>query len=736
MGDRGPSAPGPADPAALAALVLDEEARRHAAHGRPERTYADEDLMVVGGDDVSLAGAFRQGGVSLLVALMAVAVVQSLDNVAMGVLAPDIQDSLGVSSAVLGAIGGASGVLFVMGGIPIAALADRRRRTPIAGACTLAYGLLSIATAAVGNAFGLFVARMGSGLAASHILPVHNSLLADAYPIKARGRIFSIYGLGLPIGQLVGPVTVGGIASLAGGVEGWRWAFVAVGVPAVGLALFVATRREPARGANEQIAVLGETIEVEHSPVPTSTSIAFARLSKIRTFRFMLIGIGALGFGLFSVPIFLNIFMEDTFGLSAFGRGIVGSLAVVPSLLALPFLGKLNDRLFRQSPPRSLLLCAGLISLFGVFVTVALFMPNRASFTAVFALATLCANAGFMLIGPIVAAVVPYRLRSQGYAMVGVYIFLTGAFLGSVLGGLLSDAWGVRTGLSLLCIPSAVIGGALLASGAAHIRGDIGQVMDELEEERAEAARVRDHDAEDHVLQVRNLDFSYGTVQVLFGVDLDVRRGEVLALLGTNGAGKSTLLRCICGLGVPSRGVVRLHGHTVTYAEPENRVRLGIVMMPGGNALWDPLTVEENLRLGAFVLRNDDDERQRRLDRVLALFPELRDRLDQPAGTLSGGQKQMVALAKSMLLEPEVLLIDELSLGLSPIAAQEVLAKLERLRDDGLTIVIVEQSVNVALSIADRAVFMEKGQVRFDGPAAELLERGDLLRAVFLGGDT
>ena len=164
-------------------------------------------------------------------------------------------------------------------------------------------------------------------------------------------------------------------------------------------------------------------------------------------------------------------------------------------------------------------------------------------------------------------------------------------------------------------------------------------------------------------------------------------------------------------------------------------MRLGIVMMPGGNALWDPLTVEENLRLGAFLLRNDDDERQRRLDRVLALFPELRDRLDQPAGTLSGGQKQMVALAKAMLLEPEVLLIDELSLGLSPIAAQQVLAKVEQLRDEGLTIVIVEQSVNVALSIADRAVFMEKGQVRFDGPAGELLERGDLLRAVFLGGD-
>ena len=150
---------------------------------------------------------------SLLVALMAVTVVQSLDNAALGVLAPDIQESLGVSSAVLGAIGGAAGVLFVMGAIPIAALADRRRRTTIAGVCTLAYGLLSIATAAVGNAFWLFAARMGSGLAASHILPVHNSLLADAYPIRARGRIYSIYGLGTPIGQLLGPVTVGAIAA-------------------------------------------------------------------------------------------------------------------------------------------------------------------------------------------------------------------------------------------------------------------------------------------------------------------------------------------------------------------------------------------------------------------------------------------------------------------------------------------------------------------------------------------
>ena len=205
--------------------------------------------------------------------------------------------------------------------------------------------------------------------------------------------------------------------------------------------------------------------------------------------------------------------------------------------------------------------------------------------------------------------------------------------------------------------------------------------MEELDEERAEAERCAATRAAFQVLQVRNLDFSYGAVQVLFGVDLDVRRGEVLALLGTNGAGKSALLRCICGLGVPAAAPCGCTA--VTYAEPEHRVRLGIVMMPGGNALWEPLSVEENLRLGAFVLRNDAGERQRRLDRGAALFPELRDLLEQRAGTLSGGQKQMVALAKAMLLEPEVLLIDELSLGLSPIAATHVLDKVEQLRREG-----------------------------------------------------
>jgi ABC-type branched-subunit amino acid transport system ATPase component len=207
----------------------------------------------------------------------------------------------------------------------------------------------------------------------------------------------------------------------------------------------------------------------------------------------------------------------------------------------------------------------------------------------------------------------------------------------------------------------------------------------------------------------------------------------VLALLGTNGAGKSTLLRAISGLGFADRGVVRLKGRTITFADPGTRVRLGVVQMPGGRSVFPSLSVAENLLAGAHSFVWDQPRVRARVDTVLALFPALADRLDQPAGTLSGGEQQMLGLASALLLEPKVLLIDELSLGLAPVIVQQLLEVVAQLRATGLTIVIVEQSINVALAVADRAVFMEKGQVRFEGPAADLLERDDLVRAVFLG---
>lgn len=235
-----------------------------------------------------------------------------------------------------------------------------------------------------------------------------------------------------------------------------------------------------------------------------------------------------------------------------------------------------------------------------------------------------------------------------------------------------------------------------------------------------------------NLLEVHGINFSYGQLQVLFDVDLSVREGEILALLGTNGAGKSTLLRAITGLGLPDSGTIRFAGEDITSAEAPERVRRGLVQVPGGRAIFPGLTVDENLRLGGYTLSNGVYAERR--DMVLELFPVLRDRLRQSADTMSGGERQMLALAKGLLLDPRCLCIDELSLGLAPVVVEQLIGVVSQLRDRGVTMVIVEQSVNVALALADRAVFMEKGHIRFEGPATQLLERGDLVRAVFLGG--
>lgn len=236
-------------------------------------------------------------------------------------------------------------------------------------------------------------------------------------------------------------------------------------------------------------------------------------------------------------------------------------------------------------------------------------------------------------------------------------------------------------------------------------------------------------------VEVRGLDFSYGQLQVLFDVDLTVARGEVLALLGTNGAGKSTVLANISGLLVPDRGQVLLDGEDVTHTGAEHRVRHGLVQVTGGKAVFPTMSVADNLKAGCYPLRRDRPTARHRLDNVLELFPILAERLTQQAGTLSGGEQQMLGLAKGLLLQPTLLLIDELSLGLAPVVVEQLLSVVETLRAQRVTMVLVEQSINVALSLADRAVFMEKGRIRFEGPAAALLERDDLARAVFLGNE-
>jgi branched-chain amino acid transport system ATP-binding protein len=236
------------------------------------------------------------------------------------------------------------------------------------------------------------------------------------------------------------------------------------------------------------------------------------------------------------------------------------------------------------------------------------------------------------------------------------------------------------------------------------------------------------------ILSCRGIDMAYGPVQILFGVDFDVQQGEIVALLGTNGAGKSTLLKGICGLVRPTAGTVEFNGEDVTKLSADVTTHRGISLMPGGKGVFPTLTVAENLRLASWLIRKDQDRVEAAKAEVEALFPILKSRTTQMAGNLSGGEQQMLALGGALMTQPELLMIDELSLGLAPTIVGQLLEVVREIHRRGTTIVIVEQSVNVALNLAQRAVFMEKGEVRFTGPTSELLDRPDILRSVFIAG--
>jgi len=260
-------------------------------------------------------------------------------------------------------------------------------------------------------------------------------------------------------------------------------------------------------------------------------------------------------------------------------------------------------------------------------------------------------------------------------------------------------------------------------------------VIEDVLERYAEGKR-RESGASIPALQIHNLDFYYGAHQVLSDINLEVAEGEMVALLGTNGAGKSTLLRAVAGLEHPHRGVIRLFGANCTYLEPQQVLGQRAVLLVGGKMTFPGLSVRDNLLIGEQSFRHERPRVRAAFDEAVALFPELAGRLDQPAGTLSGGEQQMLGLARVMMTRPRLLLVDELSLGLAPKTVEYLMGVVRRVHGEGTTVVLVEQSLNRAMSLASRAVFLERGEVRFDGPTVELAKRDDLLRPVFLvGGD-
>ncbi|WTW91958.1 ATP-binding protein [Streptomycetaceae bacterium NBC_01309] len=720
--------------AGLAAGLMDAEAER-ARQADREVLFADDLLPGVGGEQLTLRQGLAAGGSATFLTLTVLSTLDELETAALGVLAPDIRDTFGMSDGAIVFLSAASGAFLVLGALPMGWLADRYRRGRVAGWAGLAFAAFVFACGMVANVFLLFLARLGVGVAKSSTLPVHGSLNADTYPIGVRGRLAATSGIAGRLAAVLSPLAVGGIAALAGGDEGWRWAFFILGIPAGIVAILAFRLPEPPRGQHEMKAVLGEVIQ-QDKPMPISVEAAFARLLRIRTTKTVIMAFAAMGFGLFTGPVLTNLWMEDHFGLGTFERGVYGTIGGLGVLAVLPFVGPRYDRLFRADPARALRLVGLLILPVAALMPIQWYMPTAPAFVVVHMLPVILLSSAFAMVGPVMQSVTPYRLRGLGMALAAIYIFFIGATGGSLLSALFLDSYDARVAALLIGVPSTLVGGMMLIRSASFIRHDLSLVVHELREELEERDRQLDDPENIPVLQVNNVDFAYGNVQVLFGVGFEVRRGECLALLGTNGAGKSTILKAICGLGTPSRGVVRLHGKTITYVSPEQRGRYGIRLLPGGKGTFPGMTVADNLEMAGFQLHDKGaDFLSERRSYVLDVFPDLAARLGQRAGSMSGGQQQQLALAMVLMHDPEVLLIDELSLGLAPVVVQDLLAIIERLKADGMTMIIVEQSLNVALAIADRAVFLEKGQVRFTGDARELAERDDLARAVFLGKD-
>lgn len=235
------------------------------------------------------------------------------------------------------------------------------------------------------------------------------------------------------------------------------------------------------------------------------------------------------------------------------------------------------------------------------------------------------------------------------------------------------------------------------------------------------------------MLNVTNLNTSYGKIHAIRGINFNVQEGEIVSLIGANGAGKSTTLKTISGMLAPFAGSIEFEGEEIAGEPPHKVTAKGIIHVPEGRRIFSRMSVLENLEMGAY-LRNDKDGIAADLDHVCTLFPRLKERLTQKGGTLSGGEQQMLAMGRALMSKPRLLMLDEPSMGLAPVIVETIFETIEKLNKDGMTILLVEQNANVALSIADRGYVLETGEVKLTGTGRELLTN-EQVRKAYLGED-
>ena len=672
-----------------------------------------------------LSGITGGAPVYPLLILFGLNAVDELDRTAFGILLPNIRDHFHLDlQGALSIIALISGVALLLQ-VPIAHYADRAPRVRLALIGAVAWAMFSIGTGLAFSVWFLVCMRGGSGVGKAVVDPTHNSLIADYYAPEHRSKVYSFHRAANAVGSFVGPLFAGVIAYSFG----WRAPFFIYAIPTMVLVVLGVRMRDPNRGAQERRAMGASEEAIMTEEQPPSFGEAWRLCGRIESLRRIWWSLPFLAASLIGFASLGGLFYEQVFNLDERARGFVFASVEPFQLLGLIVGARVGTKYVARDPGKILRFLA-VLSFF------------NAGMFALFALSpwlwgTIVANAivtaVLAAIGPgiyaALALAIPPRARAFGFSIGSLWV-LPGLLVLPIIGGI-GDRYGIRGGM-LLMLPIFCIGGLIIASAGNVINEDIKQVW-QTAAARSEVAYDRLH-GKSKLLLVRGLNVSYGQVQVLFNIDLEIDEGEIVALLGTNGAGKSTLLKAISGTVEAERGAIIFDGVEMTHTPPAEIASRGVLQVPGGVGTFPSLTVAENLQTAGWLNRRHKEEIKEGVNRAYTLFPILSERRNEPAANLSGGQQQMLALSMAFISRPRLLMIDELSLGLAPVVVEQLLPVLRDLRERGTTIILVEQSVNVALTVAETVYFMEKGEIRFSGATTDLLNRPDLLRSVFLEG--
>jgi len=680
--------------------------------------------------------AVRRGGAYGLFALCALAAIHQLQVVAVLALGPEIGSTLGAGAGTFSFAVAAHAVGLHLGMLRFATIAESQPiRAAITARSAVIWSFLTLVTSFASSGSAVIAAMFAAGFARGSVKALHLPLLMDTYDVRIRGRLFGMWtaaeASAIPIAA-----AVVGVAWSTGGAS-WRGVLVVCGVVSLGVVATAERLRDPGFGAPDH-ALLRAAVDggADGPAIGEETILGAAevrrRLTLMPSFRALLLAYGLLGVFLIPFNAFMLAYLDRRFGLILVGRVVALGLMWIPAIGAALAAGRWLDREAPGDVGRPIAMAAKAVAVAGAAIAVGALVAVRPITFALFSVGLASIAVVFPLVQLPLLTIIQPRQRPQALAILHTTMTLAGGLGGLVILGGVDRRIGIAGALATLIVP-ALLASRALSKAAPLVESDLDNLLLDV----AEDERLKRHRAAGEripLLRCQGINFAYDQVQVLFDVDFTVDDGEMVALLGTNGAGKSTLLRVISGLGLPSRGSLHFRGEEITYLDAERRVEAGVVQIPGGRAVFPPLSVLENLRVYGFAFDRDKKAVERGIEATFGALPRLYERRNQPAATLSGGEQQMLALAKAFILRPRLLLIDELSLGLAPVIVGELLEMVRRINASGTAVVLVEQSVNVALSVVDHAYFMERGQIRFDGKASDLLGRPDLLRSVFLEG--